>query len=339
MFTVSPQYQISMPKINITYFTVLFFLFSCYSKAQTENKTISTEARSTDKGTPVFNTNKADCISLPFGYSDLSKQTTADAALSVIQNENKLKEIKALRFETAVQKDFVQLPEEYDVFLPFNKNVNEKHDRIKIASDFLCYGDYSLYFMAVYNTVRYAEPFIEKIYLVSTKNNKPIDMKRLYLHHEGEMGFASHTLFNIDKNYIISLQDYEFSESPFTLKPAQKYQILPSGKFARYFDKDGLYKNEDEQGMVKNHTKEGKWTEYKSNSSIDIQKYPEFTDPYTYLEAEYKNGLPFGTWKFYKLLQKYNEETGQPIINTRKKGQLIYTEVYKNGALEKQEFQ
>ncbi|UHO39651.1 hypothetical protein H5J24_06115 [Chryseobacterium capnotolerans] len=86
--------------------------------------------------------------------------------------------------------------------------------------------------------------------------------------------------------------------------------------------------------MVKNHTKDGKWIEYKSNSSIDIQKYPEFTDPYT-LEAEYKNGLPAGIWTFYKLLQKYNEETGKPIITTRKKGQLIYTEVHKDGMLKK----
>ncbi|NIF06656.1 hypothetical protein F3J23_14495 [Chryseobacterium sp. Tr-659] len=326
-----------MPKINIACFTVLFFLFSCYSKAQTENKATNTEAHSTDKGSNSSNT--GNCVSLPFGYSDLSKRTTADTALPIIQNENKLKEINSLQFNKVIQKDFVILPEEYGVPFPFSKNINEKYDQIKISSDYLCYGDYSLYFMAVYNTVRYAEPFIEKIYLISTKGNKPIDMKRLYLRHEGEMGFAEYTLFNIDKNHIISLQDYEFSESPFTLKPLYKYQVLPSGKFSRYFDRDGLYKNDEEQGMVKDHKKEGRWIETKPNSFIDLQQYPEFTDPYTYLEAEYKNGLPVGTWKFYKLLQKYNEETGEPIINTRKKGQLIYTEVYKNGVLEKQKFQ
>ncbi|HCN51470.1 MAG TPA: hypothetical protein DIT10_20690 [Chryseobacterium sp.] len=329
-----------MPKINIASFTFLFFLFSCYSRAQTENKIISTEARSTDQESVLFNTSKTDCINLPFGYSDLSKQrATADAVLPVIQDENKLKEINSLQFEKSIQKDWVSLSEEYDVFLPFNKNINEKHNPIKIATKFLCDGKYSLYFMAVYNTVRYADPFIEKIYLISIKDNKPVDMKRIYLHHEGEMGWANYTLFNIDKNYIISLQDYEFSESPFTLKPLQKYQLLPSGKFARYIDKEGLYKSDEEQGMVKNHKKEGKWIEYKSNSFIDKQQHPEFTDSYTYLEAEYKNGLPAGTWKFYKLLQKYNEETGEPIINTRKKGQLIYTEVYKDGVLEKREGQ
>ncbi|SFN03247.1 hypothetical protein SAMN05421594_0502 [Chryseobacterium oleae] len=326
-----------MFKINIAFFTSLFFLFSCYSKAQTENKAIQTEVHSTDKGSFSFNPNKADCITLPFGYSDISKRKTVDSVLSAIEDKNKLKEIGALQFEKVIKKDLVLLPEEYDVFLPFSATVNEKYDPIKIASHFLCYKDFSVYFMAVYNTVRYADPFIEKIYLVSTKDGKLIDMKRIYLNHQGEMGFANYTLFNIDKNYIISLQDYELTENPFQLKPLHQYQILPSGKFARYFDKDGPYKNDEEQGLVKNHLKEGKWIETKPNGSLDLQKHPEFTDPYTYLEAEYKNGLPAGTWKFYKLLQKYSEETGEPLFNTRKKGPLIYTEVYKEGVLEKRE--
>ncbi|WP_131401695.1 hypothetical protein [Chryseobacterium sp. JM1] len=298
---------------------------------------IETEVHSTDKGSFSFNTNKADCITLPFGYSDISKRLTVDSILSAIEDKNKLKEFNALQFEKVIKKDLVSLPEEYDVFLPFSSTVNEKYDHIKISSHFLCYKDFSVYFMAVYNTVRYTDPFIEKMYLVSTKDGKLIDMKRIYLNHQGEMGFANYTLFNIDKNYIISLQDYELTENPFQLKPLHQYQILPSGKFARYFDKDGPFKNDEEQGLVKNHQKEGKWIESKSNGSMDLQKHPEFTDPYTYLEAEYKNGLPAGTWKFYKLLQKYSEETGEPLFNTRKKGSLIYTEMYKEGMLEKRE--
>lgn len=327
-----------MPNINIACFTFLLFLFSCQAKAQTESKESNHEPQSTGKSSIAFNTKTTDCIMLPFGYSDISKRMSADSALPVIQNENQLKEINDLQFETPVKKDLISLPEEYNVFLPFDKNVNEKYDLIKVSSRFICNGKYSLYFMAVYNTVRYADPYIEKIYLLSTKGNIPLDIKRIYLRHEGEMGFSYNTLFNIDRNHIITLQDYEFTESPFTLQPLQKYQLLPSGKFARYYDRDGLYKSDLEQGMVKNHTKEGKWIEYQSNSSIDQQKYPEFTDSYTYLEAEYKNGKPDGTWKFYKLLQNYNEDTGKPILSTRKKGKLIYTEIYKDGALEKREF-
>lgn len=331
----SIQYQISMHKINIVFFSILFILFSCSTRAQTENKAIPAEPGSADKASMLFNTNAADCISLPFGYPDLSKRTTADATLPIIQDEHAWKQINALKFETPIKKELVSLPEEYDVYLPFSRNTDEKYDRIRIASGFLCRRDYALHFMAVYNTVRYAEPFIEKIYLISTKDNKPVDMKRIYLHHEGEMGFSRYTLFHIGKDNIISLQDYEFTEGPFRLQPMQQYQVLPSGKFARYYDKDGPYQDEEEQGTVKNHLKEGKWLEFKANSSTEMQKHPEFTDPYTYVEAEYKNGLPTGTWKFYKLLQKYDEETGAPIIKTRKKGPLTYTETYKNGIVQK----
>ncbi len=339
MFTVLLKYQIFMRNINRACFFALFFIISCLGKSQVanENKTIKTEAYSAEKRT-LFNTNKADFITLPFGYGDISRLKTVDSVLAAIQDQSKLKEIDSLKFDKDIKKDLLLLPEEYNVFLPFSKNVNEKVDRIKIASDFLCYGEYSLYFIGVFNTVRYADPFIEKIYLVSMKNNHLIDMKRIYLNHQGEMGFANYTLFNIDKDYIISLQDYEFTESPFKLKPLSKYQILPSGKFSVYYDHDGSYQNEEEQGTVKNHTKEGKWVEFKSNDYIDLKKYPEFTDSYTYLEAEYKNGLPTGKWNFYKLSQEYNEETGEPIIETRKKGKLIYTETYKDGALKKREF-
>lgn len=328
-----------MRNINIAFFTILLFLFSCQAKAQTENKVVNNEPQSSGKISIAFNTKTTDCIALPFGFPDISKRLSADSALPVIQNENVLKEINSLQFATPIKKEQITLPEEYDVFLPFDKNVNEKYDLIKISSRFICDGKYSLHFMAVYNTVLYAEPFIEKIYLVSTKENIPLDIKRIYLRHEGEMGFTYNTLFNIDKNHIISLQDYEFTENPFVLNPLQKYQILPSGKFARYYDHDGPFKDDEEQGMIKNHRKEGKWIEFKPNSSIDLQKYPEFTDQYTYLEAQYKNGVPAGTWNAYKLLQKYNEESGKPIITTREKGKLLYTEIYKDGLLEERKVQ
>lgn len=79
-----------------------------------------------------------------------------------------------------LRKKLVSLSGEYDISFPYNKSVNEKYDKIKIASNFLSYGGYSFHFMAVYNTVRYAEPFIKKMYLISIKDNKPIDIMRIY---------------------------------------------------------------------------------------------------------------------------------------------------------------
>jgi len=319
-------------------FTILLSLFPFFDYAQIKSKTSDISSDSTDQNLHFIKVNQIDCIHLPFGYTDLSKITAVDSIIAAIEDGNKLREFDDLEFKNPIKKDVVLLPEEYHVFMPFNIDVNEKSKHIKLASHFMCHGDYVLHFMAVYNTVLYASPFIEKMYLVSTKEGKLMDMKRIYLNHQGESGFSNYTLFNINGRGIISLRDYEFTDSPFQLKPLVQYDLLPSGKFAWYYDLDGSYKTHEEQGLVKNHHKEGKWIELKPNRSLDLQKYTEFTDTYTYLEAVYKNGLPAGKWKFYQLLQKFNEETGAPLLNTGKKGRLIYTETYLEGSLMKRKF-
>ncbi len=258
--------------------------------------------------------------------------------MSAIQDHRGLENLYALKFEQLLKNNLVVLPEAYDVSFPFEQAIGKEYNQIGIASNFIRYRGYSLHFLAVYNAVRYNEPFVEKIYLISVKNGNPVDVKRIYLYHEGEMGFTNYTLFYIDKNFIISLRDYEFNENPFRQKPVYQFQLLRNGVFVRYYAQNGLYKTDEEQGSIKNHHKDGNWIEFKANRYVDLQEYPSFTDSYTYLEARYKGGLPDGKWKCYKLLQEYNEETGEPIINTRKRGPLVYTELYKNGVLEKREY-
>ncbi len=323
-------------KVNDIFILLLFMLLSNHCKAQTENNSLNIPLFV--KGSTFFNADKKNCIALPFGYLNISKQLPIDSILSAIQDHRGLENLCALKFEQLLKNDLMLLPEAYDVSFPFEQAIGKEYSHIKIASNFLSYRGYSLHFLAVYNAIRYSEPFIEKIYLISVKNGKPVDIKRIYLHHEGEMGFTDYTLFYIDKNFIISLQDYEFNENPFRQKPVYQFQLLHNGAFVRYFDQNGLYKTDEEQGSIKNHHKEGKWIEFKANRYVDLQEYPSFTDSYTYLEARYKGGLPNGKWNCYKLLQEYNEETGEPIINTRKRGPLIYTELYKNGVLEKRDY-
>jgi hypothetical protein len=322
--------------MNHAYILLLFVLLFNYSKAQEENKSLNIPV--SNKGSIFLNTDKKNCLMLPFGYLNISKQLSVDSILSVIQDHRGLENLYALKFKQIINNDLVMLSEAYDVSFPFEQDIGKEYNQIKLASNFLRYGDYSLHFLAVYNAVRYSEPFVEKIYLISVKNGKPVDVTRIYLHHEGEMGFTDYTLFYINKNFIISLRDYEFNENPFRQKPVYQFQLLRNGKFVRYYHQNGLYKTDEEQGSIRNHHKEGKWIEFKPNRYVDLQKYPAFTDSFTYLEARYKGGLPDGKWKCYKLLQEYNEETGEPIINTRNKGPLIYTDLYKNGLLEKREF-
>ncbi|MGJ1350603.1 hypothetical protein [Sphingobacterium sp. G1-14] len=323
-------------KVNNTFILLLFMLLSNYCKAQTENKSLNIPVFV--KGSTFFNADKKNCIALPFGYSNISKQLPVDSILSAIQDHRGLENLYALKFEQLLKNNLVVLPEAYDVSFPFEQAIGKEYNQIGIASNFIRYRGDSLHFLAVYNAVRYNEPFVEKIYLISVKNGNPVDVKRIYLYHEGEMGFTNYTLFYIDKNFIISLRDYEFNENPFRQKPVYQFQLLRNGVFVRYYAQNGLYKTDEEQGSIKNHHKDGNWIEFKANRYVDLQEYPSFTDSYTYLEARYKGGLPDGKWKCYKLLQEYNEETGEPIINTRKRGPLVYTELYKNGVLEKREY-
>jgi hypothetical protein len=323
-------------KVNNTFILLLFMLLSNYCKAQTENKSLNIPVFV--KGSTFFNADKKNCIALPFGYSNISKQLPVDSILSAIQDHRGLENLYALKFEQLLKNNLVVLPEAYDVSFPFEQAIGKEYNQIGIASNFIRYRGDSLHFLAVYNAVRYNEPFVEKIYLISVKNGNPVDVKRIYLYHEGEMGFTNYTLFYIDKNFIISLRDYEFNENPFRQKPVYQFQLLRNGVFVRYYAQNGLYKTDEEQGSIKNHHKDGNWIEFKANRYVDLQEYPSFTDSYTYLEAKYKGGLPDGEWKCYKLLQEYNEETGEPIINTRKRGPLVYTELYKNGVLEKREY-
>jgi len=144
--------------------------------------------------------------------------------------------------------------------------------------------------------------------------------------------------FFIDEEGIIHLKDFFIDELRTSFFRHEKYQISPQGKFICYYDQNGMFSNNDERGLVKNHTREGRWIEMRSNGYIDFRSNLDFRDDCTYLEAEYKDGLPIGEWKFYKLEQEYSEEDGKPIFSTRKKGKLLYTETYKDGELVKREF-
>ena len=128
--------------------------------------------------------------------------------------------------------------------------------------------------------------------------------------------------FFIDDKKNIYRKDFFNDELQTYFTRYQKYRINPQGKFIRYYEADGFIKNDDEQGLVKNHTREGKWIEM---SNI------------YYIEKEYKEGVSINEWKYYKMVQNFTEE-GYPILSTRRKGDLFYSETYENGRLVKREF-
>ena len=88
------------------------------------------------------------------------------------------------------------------------------------------------------------------------------------------------------------------------------------GKFVCFYEKNGSFKNEEEQGIVKNAMREGKWIEKKSNALVNKP---------TYLESYFKEGEPTGEWKFYN-------------YTADKKEELLYTESYENRNLVERKF-
>ncbi|MFD2561425.1 hypothetical protein [Aquimarina rubra] len=150
--------------------------------------------------------------------------------------------------------------------------------------------------------------------VVKSKEGKLIDACNIY-YSTNEPVNTYQVYPYIDNNFIITLQSMMGGES-FQYIRNEKWQIKPNGKIVRFYEKDGLYKGREEQGLVKNSMREGVWIEMKPNG---------FVNEMTYLEAEFKEGEPINEWKYYSF-KNFN------------KGNLLYTETFKNGKLHKRVF-
>ena len=117
--------------------------------------------------------------------------------------------------------------------------------------------------------------------------DSPNNLKKL------SQGFINKHFYIDDSYYIhIFFTDNHYvgdSEECYFIR-YEKWQIKSNGKFVRYYEKEGSFKNEEEQGTVKNSMREEKWIEKKPNGWVEKK---------TYLESYFKEGEPIGEWKFY----------------------------------------
>ena len=150
---------------------------------------------------------------------------------------------------------------------------------------------------------------------IDKKSNELIDHLNIY----NTLSWVYSTqdkLFYIDKDTIIHCKTFRNNEETIRYLRYEKWQIKSNGKFVRYYEKEGYFKNEEEQGTVKNSMREGKWIEKKPNGWVEKK---------TYLESYFEAGEPIGEWEFYD-------------YTNNKKGKLLYTESYENGELVKRKF-
>ncbi len=306
---------------------LIFIFFSCFQKNNFSEKK---ETRSSINKKEYSLNQFTDSLNLPLGYERITdKQFNSD--ISAIKYFNNL--IDILNFYT---KDSLIIKSqgysENELFYyPIKHNLIKTH----LSDKIIRINKVDLILISTKNKTNLnPNRNQENIFLVSLKENSIHESLRIYSNFVGEFGFKDSRFFYIDKDGIINIRDYSQEEGKPQISNIMKYQVTPQGKFIRYYDKDGSFKNEEEQGIVKNHTREGKWVEMKPNYFIDSKNYQ---DNYTYLEAQCKDGLPIGEWRFYKLEQDYNDN-GEPIFSTRKKGELLYTETYKDGELLERKF-
>ena len=313
----------------------LSLLISCQTKSKPVAKTqqrAETDTVQTDT-TLLFNIDTAGyLLQLPMGNPDMLKRW---------KNVDKTNDIyrpyiypfaanfcdsflcgKTVKYDSSLFK------EEYNEELPMS--LYNVKPNVSISKKILQKDNYLIY-LACSEVSKYTV----KVFLLTVKDNLVIDSKTIYSNYFGESGYTYSRVFHIDGEYKLSIRKYESSEDGLFQSPLTQYILDSSGHFVQYYAKDGIYKTKEEQGLIKNHLREGKWIEKKSNMMLYANYYALYEkNEYTYLESEYKAGVPVGEWRFYWL--DYEPKQG---YLSGKKGELVYTEIYEGGKLKERIFE
>ncbi len=69
---------------------------------------LNTSVSTSNEGSFFFNTDKKNCIRLPIGYADISKQLNIDTMLSILQNQSG--NLNALKFDQLIEKKIYHFP-------------------------------------------------------------------------------------------------------------------------------------------------------------------------------------------------------------------------------------
>ena len=212
------------------------------------------------------------------------------------------------------------------------QTIQFKGSKVNISDSFNTYSLLSKEYLACENC-ELPEICYQNMLITTNKNHVVQDVLCLSYKVGSDYGYKSQ-YFTIDSNKIIHLKTFYEGELEFQFLDYKMYQITKTGNFIRYFKNNGKYSVPNESGMVTNNTKEGIWIEILKSNKIENLNLP---DNYIYLEANYTNGRPSGKFNYFKLDQEYDED-GLPIIASRKRANLIFTEVYDDGKLMERKF-
>ncbi|WP_158975465.1 hypothetical protein [Cellulophaga sp. L1A9] len=311
----------------------LFLVFSLLSCKKEKKILISEKLElSSDKPNFVSNNLEADSvfgdkvIEKPFGFSDLEKGNINNDIQALDYFKKFISGLSFKEYMGTLKSYYTQ--EYYDDDLFYFPLKNKLHKLYFKDNILLKQGDISYSFIFTKKQSNNPNRNQENIFLVTLKGNEVISSKRIYSYFLGEFGLRNSRFFYINENNVLYIQDFKQEENIASISNIYKYEISEKGKFIRYYDKNGDYKNEIEEGLVKNNTREGPWVEKKRNT---------YVNDFTYLEAHFEDGKPVGEWSYFALKYKRNSE-GQADLATATKSALLYTEMYKDGEMINREF-
>ncbi len=338
-------------KIDL-YFLLLFLLLSCKTKEEGlhntfAEKAIVEEVPKNSLKTYFLTLDKTQAITVPYGSEVLQHHfENRSEANTTFKNDTAIKkwndstnnfiEIDSLSKNRKI--GIVSYSESKKIFdKRFNiadtlKDMQFKGSKVTILDGFNTYSLISNAYLACKNC-ELQETCYQNNLISTDKNHVIQDVLCLSFKVGSDYGYNSQ-YFYIDNNKVIHLKTFYEGELESQFLDYKMYQINKTGKFIRYFNKNGAYNTTNESGTVTNNTKEGKWIEIFKNDNI---KNLNYSDDYTYSEGNYNDGIPSGTFAYFKLFQEY-DENGLPIIASRKKTNLIYTEVYNKGKLIERKF-
>lgn len=240
------------------------------------------------------------------------------------------------------EKKLNKLSNKLNLFWNFPKGVNTGKITQK-ATKFLECNNHYLSFLFIHNLDKQKE-LLSPIFslpkikgytpIISTSTNNNAE-KRIYLHILNDKGdildginirymldhglYSSERFYYIDEDGIIYLKSFVYLDDKIIQESFMKYHISFKGKIVRYFkNKSFQFLGSLEAGKVLNYTKENKWIELTNNYYLQEK---------TFLEANYKSGIPVGTWKYYSIRSNLNKK--ENIIRKEQKGdKLLMTENY-----------
>jgi len=337
--------------MKLTFFLISITIFiSCNDKQHNKSKIISSasiqiiNSDSVKNIIPKINTGTLNITSLPLGNSHITFNFPT-LVPTIDENDNNITNATTIKIDSILKTAYHFAETKPTIKFNSDKEINETRYLLRAFPD-----RKSKTFENIYQLPnKYGfNIYIERITTINNKNNNTNILYTLAI-YKGDtisnrycIGYdyygdlvESYKVWQIDKNFLLNTRIITnvAGNNETYISKLDKFTITNTGDFVKYFDdKNHNFKSPKESGKIENHLKEGIW--------FEVKDFDGYINQSSYLETQYKKGIPIGLWKYFTLetIEEANDE-GYVINSYTKKGnKLLMTEEYDtNGNLLKRE--